>query len=533
MRLPSVLALVLVTAACGPSLRDKADSAFARGDYRAAAELYSQLLTKSPNNPALLAKRTEARHGVLGQLFMANQTARRNNDRALAIKHLGALLAQRDAWEMAIEPRFVQALTAEVGMAGQDIAIDVDHATNTSGPLSGERTLGTHGDLLAHTDFGDRGARIHARVVEVGRMTCLRLAADTQLPTASTGPYWRWVIDRYCTHWGEPGRAGTIELANLKNALTVDGDVDGQVELETAALREALATAFRASAWYSPAATTPAIARVSGQVAIAFSQRPVTLHATWDEEVPYTDYETTQESYEEPYTDTESYSEQVPYTDTETRTESCGVPCSRDSDGGICVPQTCTKTETVTKYRTEWKTRTVTKYRTAWRTVTNPVTRYRTVSHPYSYGATEIAGRYDSALRVTLRETGELAGVVSVADLADSATGIEHDVTFAPAGIAPSRANLPTRERVIERERLRLQASLVQALDRRYAQRYCAATTYDREAAAACVYLDHATAPAPVHAALQTVFGGDEPLLGVVLARESPSHAVAAGKNNR
>jgi hypothetical protein len=525
MRLLS-FAMLAVLAGCGASMHERADKALKRGNFREAAELYDQLVAKHPEDPNVLARRTEARHGVLRQIFTANQAARRNNDRPLAIKHLTSLLAQRDDWAMAIEPRYTTALAAEVGMAGQDIAIDVDHATNTVGPLAGEHTLGGHADLLARADFGGRGASIYEKVRTVGRTWCGKLAGD------ATTPYWRWLMDRYCTHWGVANRVGTVELANLRSDLLVHGDVAGQSEAETVVLREAVRDAFRASVWYAPNAANPAFAKVGGKVAIAFSQRPTTLHTTWTEEVPYTDYETSQESYQEPYDDTESYSEQVPYTATETKSVPCGCTNSRGKDD--CGPSNCTETETVTKYRTEWKTRTVTKYRTQWRTVTNEVTKYRTVTHPYSYSATELGGTYHSTLnlRVTAPESTdqpwregastsseELLGVTAAVELADSATGIDHDVTFGPADVSPTRANLPSREYVLERETGRLQARVVAAFDERYAKLYCTAPRYDREAAAACAYLDLTRAPAAVRTVLRGTFGGDEAYLAPVLMR--------------
>ena len=295
------------------------------------------------------------------------------------------------------------------------------------------------------------------------------------------------------------------------------GRATGAVSVgETEQLQRALVAAFRASAWYAPTGERTASTALSGAVAISFTSRPLDQHTTYDEEVPYTDYETSQESYQEPYDETESYSEQVPYTETETSNETC-QRC--DGTDRRCEQHSCPKTVTVTKYRTEWRTRTVTKHRTAWRTVTNPVTRYRTVTHPYAYRATEITGSYATQLALAIDDTAELAGVVASTRLAEAQAGIEHDVTFAPANVYPSRANLPSREEVLDGQRRELQRQLVAALDARYATLHCAAATYDREAAATCVYLDHQAAPPAVHATLRTRFGADEAFLGSVLTR--------------
>lgn len=508
MRLVSLLVVVLLVG-CGASLRDKADDAMKRRDFLAAAELYDQALIKQPNDPALLVKRTRARHGALGTLFAANQVARRTNDRPKAFATLAALLDQRDAWNMQLDERLAPALAAEVGMAGNDIAIDVDYQTNTVGPLAGEALFVMHGTLLKHHDFGGRPAAIRAKVEAVGRAACGKLAdADT--------PFWKWTVDRYCAHWGEPDKVGAVALPALRSGLVVTGDVQGLSTGENQQLQGALSNAFRASAWYAPTGGRSVQTKVSGSVAIGFTSRVINRDTSYDEEVPYTDYETSQESYQEPYDETESYSEQVPYTETETTSDLC-ERCTRAD--GTCEKYSCSKSETVTKYRTEWKTRTVTKHRTAYRTVTNEVTKYRTVTHPYRYSATEITGSYATQLSLAVQETAELVGITASTRMADAQSGIEHDVTFAPANVYPSRADLPSREAVLEGQRRALERQLVSALDGRYAKLHCTAATYDREAAATCAYLDHKTAPAAVHATLRSLFGADEPFLGVVLAR--------------
>jgi len=509
--------LLVMLVGCGASLTERADDAFKRRDFGKAAELYDQALARRPTDPKLLARRTEARHARLGMIFHANQVARRNGDRTLAIRHLGNLLAQRDTWAMAIDPRSANALAAEVGMAGNDIAIEVDHRTNTVGPLAGEMLLGEHAPLLRHADFGGRGSALQAKVEAVGRGACDQLAVD------ATTPFWKWTIDRYCAHWGERGKVGTVLLEDLRSELHVVGSAAGERAGETDLTRAALAKAFRASAWYSPTGFSAVHAQLSGRVAIDVAQQQVQQHTFYDEEVSYTEDETSQESYQEPYDDPESYSEQVPYTETETHSERCANSCvgvERD-----CSPSMCTKTETVTKYRTESKTRTVTKYRTAWRSVTNPVTKYRTVTHPYDYSTIEVTGSYATlhVLRVLEGEGEgarvELVGVTAQVEHAKVLSGVDHDVTFAAAGVYPSRAELPTREDVLAAQRQELQRRLVAVLDERYARLYCTASTYDVEAAARCAYLDHPRAPAAVHARLRAVFGADEPFLGSILSR--------------
>lgn len=497
----SLVPLVVVVALGCTSVRQRAETAYSKGRYREAAELFDRLVQRDPNDRAARQRRTDARYAVLREMLVAVQAARRARklDRARAL--LEDLLDQRAAWEMAVDPQSAPALAVEVAAAGDAVTRAIDRVAAAAGPLAAEARLADHAHLLGYADFGDRAPATAARLRAMGAARCQALAADT----AAAEPSWSWLVGRYCAHFGATAAIARGAFADRRTALVLDGAIDGLSEPEAAALRDVVADAFHASAWYAPNGTGALRGQVRGAIAVTFSQRAIVETAPWTEEVPYTDYVTEQESYEEPYDEVESYSEQVPYTEYQPKT----VPCGET---------TCTTTEPVTVYRTEWKTRTVTKYRTAWRDVTRPVTRYRSVPHVFQYGATAHAGHYVAELAVAIA-AGPPLDVTATTSRDDTATGVAHDVTFEPAGVAPQRPNLPTRARVIADERARLAAELVASLDARYAETYCAAATYTRDAAAACAYLDPTRVPAPVRVTLRATFGGDEPFLAAILTR--------------
>jgi hypothetical protein len=485
--------VVLVAAAgCAPSTRQQAESAFARHDYRKAAELFDRVVATNPNDKGARDRRTDARKLALQQMLRGVQTARAK-DPARATQKLGELLEQRTAWQMQIEAK--DALAAEVTATAKDIEVEIAGITTKTGPLAAHHALDRHAKLLAHPDFGNRIDVVFGRVAEVGRATCKRFAGSV----TADEPYWAWIVDRYCRHWTPEASPVTVPpFPELRRELIVDGFVEGQSDAENEQLRVAIADAFRASAWYAPTGAGTAKAALYGRLAAKFTSKTVRRSKDWIEQQQYTDTETHQESYQEPYEEQESYWEDV--SSTEWR------------DG---------KLETVTKQ--EHKTKWVTKYRTAWRNVETSVTRTREIPHTFSYSALERSGHYTAKLSLGVqREPESLFGDVT-AELArdDRQRGFDHDITFDPAGIVPERADLETRDQMVANERARLQQRFVAALDAKYAATYCSAARYDRlEAAAACAYLDLARAPAPVRARLRGVFGDDEPHLANVLARE-------------
>jgi hypothetical protein len=243
---------------------------------------------------------------------------------------------------------------------------------------------------------------------------------------------------------------------------------------------------------------------LDGKLVGIFTATPTTFSKDWYEQIPYEAIEQVEETYQEPYDDTESYTEQVPYTENQTTQVPCG-------------DTTCPQTTPVTVYRTETKTRTVTRYRPATRWVAQQVTRYREEPRVFTYQGTRRTGRYLAAVRLPFE--GSLQGFVPVLTNGFDAEGIDHDASFAPAGVSPSRANLLTLDGFVAQEAVRFADHLREQLAAEYRKRYCTASSYTPDAAAACAYLDPKQVPAPVHAALQAALGPDEPFVVGILGR--------------
>lgn len=491
-----VVALVLV-ASCATT-RGKADDLYDEGRFLEAAEVYDQLARENPNDADVKVRRTRARNGAMRVQLAYVTKVRLGGHPDLAAQQLGKLYALRDGWAMNFEPAIAGLLDTEVAAVGTWLEALVANRVRTAGPLVGEAIAMTHVELFAHDELAKWRTSITQHIQSASRDVCGRLA-----PTTTT-PYWAWIANRYCLHFGIRA-VEAMRLPNLRAGLAVTGTVQGAAAGESERMRIALGNAFKGSVWFSADGATPVRGKLDGAIAAEFDSRSVTKTADYTEQIPYTDYETVQESYQEPYDDTEYYTEQVPHTEYRSESYSCGE-------------STCTRSVPETVYSSESRTRTVTKYRTAYRPVTRPVTRYRTENRTYTYAGVEHYGRYQSNLRVILDR--DLDGLVAQVDQNTTETGFETDASFPQANVYPQSANLTSAEGFVANEEGRLVAELRARLDALYAARYCRAAQFSLEEASRCAYLGLDAAPPKAHEMLQEQFGEDVKLLPTLLARQ-------------
>lgn len=450
-------------AGCGASLHGQAEAAFEREDYLVAAELFGKLAVSG--DAEAIAKRDVSRDGALAQLKQAYAAAP-NPQAALVV--LTELLAHRDAWQRSID------VTAEVARTGAYVTDQISTRIASAGPLAAEALEHGYAPLLGRADFRDRHVALDGMIVNGGRDRCAALAPPT--------PYLTWVVDRYCAHFGVE-RGDAQPLPGLRRDLAVTTAIAGATDAQETDLARALAGAFHDSIWFAPGA--PVVAgHVSGRVGQTVETHPVELTKNWTETVSYQEDEQVQEAYDESYQDLVG--------------EWVTVPCYEEG----CTPST--------SYQTHFETKT----RTAYRWVTQSVTKYRDEPRVFTFTADQ----------VTASNTDELTLVtpIAAAELADDYQQIayNHDVTFAPAGVAPSHTAITELPTVVASGQEKLRQRFAAALAQSWVDHYCADAAAP-EAAAQCFYGERAHAPAAAHAGLATVLGGDEPFLAAVLASGS------------
>lgn len=206
---------------------------------------------------------------------------------------------------------------------------------------------------------------------------------------------------------------------------------------------------------------------------------------------------------------------QVPHTTYRTESYSCGFgksysSCTRSVPSTSYRSETRYRTAHRTAYRTAYRTEYRTAYRTAWRTAYRTawrnVTKTRLEPRMFQYSAIERVGFYSGTWRLAIALGG--AGPLDVV-LADSLhqVGYDHDVTFTPAGVAPSRAQLMTVDAWFLRLLAQLSGVVPARLTQHWSTSFCQMPSFDAETAARCGY--GATMPAPARGQLARLFGVD------------------------
>lgn len=150
--------------------------------------------------------------------------------------------------------------------------------------------------------------------------------------------------------------------------------------------------------------------------------------------------------------------------------------------------------------------------------VDEPITMYEPQRRSLDYAAVERHGTYSGELHVDLEPLG--VGASEASSL--TRQGDDTDVSDPDAGVAPTRARLPTADDYAASEGAALADHTRTALARAYREQRCNRDAYTLEQAATCAYGDAGAAPPEVHAALRETFGAEEPLLAPLLTHDSP-----------
>ena len=439
----------------------------------------------------LLAARAQARDGAIRKHLEAAGRARIAGQPDAALAELDVALTREATWRPTLSNATQILLVGELQVAEATLRSGIDQTLAAGAPLVARAQLGAI-PVLKQDRLRLLALSLAAEIRQAGQDKCRRLE-----PTGEQ-PYWRDAVRRYCAEWEVTLAADAPP--GLVRAVEVTGAVDGASGAEVDRFRSAVGEGVQRTGFWAAAAPDVGQATLTGAVTIAFTERPVTLEQSWTEQVPYTAYEDYQVAYQEPYTDSETYWEDVPYDDTEPYSYACGE-------------SVCTDSRTVTKYRSEQKVRDVTRYRTAYRTETRPVTQYQDVPRVFEYQATEYTGTYQATLSVTV------AGIAVQVTRDQTRTGIQHDVTFAPAGVFPTAHGLPQPPAVMEDLASELAAEVARVLGARYTELHCTLPSYDLETASECAHGGAAAAPAAVHAAWRQALGDDEPAFAEVYDR--------------
>ncbi len=487
----AMLALCSSLIGCVPKDRG-ASAAYERRDYHRSAEIYQQLHLEKPDDAGLRASRDRARTKHY-ELQVTAMTRVENNPK-LFIPLMRGLLAQRDLWTPGQKslgsPPLDARLAALQSTLSQSIKGDLQQEMAASRLLTASGRIESYQVALPSEDFDELWAELRDQLRLAGERHCLR-----HMPAQpETSPFLASLLASYCTMLRAP-IPSAIDLG-LAGSLQMKISVDGASDAQISTAQNALAMSFVESAWYDPTSHHQLSGTISGTSTLSFTAREVQLFAPWSRLEAYRASET----YQESYTEYERYTERVTRTVYRSESYSCGTYQS---------PRTCTRSVPSTQYDTQYRTRPVTKYRTA----TRLVTRYRNVLQHHKYAATLKSGRYSARwqIDIDLRPLPGGSQLSFPVSAAIAQHGHDHDITFAAAKLAPSRANLMTAPQWFDYVAARLADKIHEELERHWQTSFCRLPSYTAETAARCVH--GAASPTAARLALTRIFGGDTDLV--------------------
>lgn len=488
-----LVGLVVALAACGASPR-RAEKAFARGDYRLAAQTYDELIADEPGNAEFKARRAEAVTKLHGVQLRTVLRLRQANDLEGVVRALGALLEGRQKWTPGAaslgDGQLDTSLALTLGWVREALTAELRAQVRARRLLGAEQRIDARSAQLPFPEFVELWAALDTELRTAAQATCA-----AHLPAEPEAfPFLTSLLLPYCEWFGAPVPAPPA--LGLASGVDVAVTIEGLAEPQIKAAQTAVAAAFLESPWYDPATPRQLRGLVSGLNEYRFTARPERLSADWTETIPYLATET----YQESYTDYEHYTQQVPYTVHRTETYSCG---------SFKEHRTCTRSVPSTQYRMESRTRPVTKYRTATRTVT----RYRDEPRVHYYNATRRSGDYE-ARWLTQLELELIPGATPflfTEQAKVSQYGYDHDEVFEAAGVTPGRANLMTPDRWFDYVRGDLASKLGEQLSMKWQVSFCQLPSYSLETAARCA---RGSVPPPeARAALRQLFGDEVDLV--------------------
>lgn len=358
-------------------------------------------------------------------------------------------------------------------------------------PLSARQLLLPLLGTLNARGMGQQAAALTEQIGAVGSARCDELKQQLGKGT----PHLGWWVAQYCARFGAEGPRLTATPEQV-SGLKVGADTLAPATAEQRQRLEALIdAAVRNSPWFDEHAARAAELRVSGSHVAKLTKTPVKREARWVQKTPYKVNEVRESSQ----TKTHMSSENKHYT----QYGMMLVPCPQLGPG-CTMPVPTAQTTAVPIETTAHRTMTTTSIET--------VTKYKEEPRVFHYEATEVRGEYEAKWDI------QLALVEGHAPLSTTVTGRaqqkddEHNVTYAPASLAPKKASVMTHDRWFIDRMVALDRELPSLLREHWMALYCAKPSGD-EQLARCARGAREFAPEQAVAALSELLRDDAKLL--------------------
>jgi hypothetical protein len=494
------LALSAAVAGCA-TVRRQADAALERKSYVEAAELYDEALLDNPKDETALARRAQAREAALAEVLEEARVARERGSMSEARGKLGRFFRLRHRWVMSTPPALVGPLKQESTAAAMEMAEGVRKMLTADAPLAAEAALHADKVIVAEPELAVAVRELGADIRVAGQKRCDHYLSqagskDGSEQSPADRPYWRWLVARYCQHFG---REATVPaLPNLASGVDLAGTISGVSDASATALGARLASALVGTPWYAPGVGERVAGELHGAYAVAYQHGPVTENAPWTERVAYQAMEPRSVPHQVSRMESETYWVTVPYTVTQSETYSCGDSHSY---------RTCTRSKSVFRTRSESRSRLVTRWHTEYRTELQTVTRHKDVPRVFQYQAERYQANYTLASTVTMHLPPDGEPLTVPLARRELVQALRTDVTFLPAGISPTSGRVPSADQWLNAALDPMLEGVKRELRQAWTARFCTREEFTVEEAARCLYGSKAGAAATE--ALRSVSGAE------------------------
>lgn len=352
--------------------------------------------------------------------------------------------ASWDGGHLADPPALAEARRLLVTAIGERL----DFFLSVGQPLSAGKLLTSLTPALHQAGLGDVAQARSKEVRAAGARRCLALAQ------VAHSPWLARVAERACAALGAPTPRVPFAPETRKEVRLDVSAVHGAGPSAADKLRDATRAAFARSGWHDARAEGEVTGRVTATLDSRFTATPMDLTVTWTETESYTATEYQSETYQEPYTTTESYT----------------YGCYSGS-----------------KYTTCTGTRTVTHYRSATRSVPKTVTKTRSVGRSTTIPAQKEQAAHRARVSCSLALPATARALELSWEDAAEKDGVSHEVTDPRAALTPQKSGVPTAADWEDRQARRLFDELSARLPRWWADTFCAPGEQPPEAAARCL----------------------------------------------
>lgn len=448
---------------CNPRFRH-ANALAEEGKFAEAAEVFEQLQKENPNDPELpgLVERAHAR--AVDQALTNARVRRLAGDPKASQEWFARGLALRAKWNVKLSGALESTVNDERDDATQRLRAEVLPLAQKGEALTARAVVRRMQFLLGHPELAALRQELDDAASNAGKDTCAKLKATA----GAAQPHWTALVASYCEHFGAEGprRWPLVETFDEARAAVVVGQLSDAL---ATSLQGALLNRAYAGPFHSKGGTLKAELAVGGSVGLGRRERNVNLQAGWTERVPYVEHVK------------KTFEEKVPVSE-----------CEVYEENGV------KKTRTVTKQKTKTYEKVV------------PETRWREVPRVFEYQAVQVERTQSFAVRAELL-VGGLSAASAGREAGDTRTGLLHDVVFPAAEVRPTRPEFPPADGWLAARADELAGAFAEEQNDAWRARYCAAGTFELEAAARCARVG-TKVPAAAVDALKVALGADAAL---------------------